>query len=922
MRNILVQSAVLLDILYCVTSQDLHFRPVIMMQDLYRPKITRSKTITPARPQMRDERFPFNYNGLDDIALIIGHTKTLPTVYSSVTPLMYRPVQADTRDSPNMAWLEALDNPNPLTEVVPSMTSSTMVPMRSSKGGPDDVNGQDEALLNCVKWANCQKKVWRDFNCEQRTTCLIKGQYFESGKLKENQIVCEVAEQQRSLPQSNPALGHSRYPRVNHKQYKLRLSATNKRRPVKTSPMPFQRLTTIKITNPSTKQTAVNLRYGRKKLTTKYERYISEITQGKEIFTTPYEVEKGTPVDKRVSSSTRPPYPDGIRPTTEEISGDYELCGGRANCHKHFVISEVPQFHPWIQISDLYKAMIFKNSKFQSHVVKRKPFAQVSTQSKPICGFDASSEFNCEQQTTYSSKKTSYFEPEKENKIAYGVTEPQSSVTYHTVHPSTQTTPFLRYPRFNQEQEQPLIIPKNKKGPVKKMPESIRSLRSLPTPVLLNESEYTNTTKTTEKIRIVKVVVVRVSSSTRPPYPRGIIPETESVSGDYVMCGGIAVCHKHVWTTRSTRRPRPKRRHYVSTQSKPICGFDASSEFNCEQQTTYSSKKTSYFEPEKENKIAYGVTEPQSSVTYHTVHPSTQTTPFLRYPRFNQEQEQPLIIPKNKKGPVKKMPESIRSLRSLPTPVLLNESEYTNTTKTTEKIRIVKVVVVRVSSSTRPPYPRGIIPETESVSAKEQYYTSGKTYQSEVFSSDVELQRSFPIISTIQPKVILRQANIMQQLYEEVTARNNKKPTKTIPDIRNNVLQDNLPTTQETITEPKDEPITEPTDEPITEPTDEPITEPTDDTITEPKVETITEKTTTVKIEEKQTKRVVMITFTTSTRPPYPDGVKPETEEISGDYPMCDERAICHKYVWSSKQPLASKKTHRRRFKMVKSFEV
>ncbi|PZC76555.1 hypothetical protein B5X24_HaOG204454 [Helicoverpa armigera] len=50
--------------------------------------------------------------------------------------------------------------------------------------------------------------------------------------------------------------------------------------------------------------------------------------------------------------------------------------------------------------------------------------------------------------------------------------------------------------------------------------------------------------------------------------------------------------------------------------------------------------------------------------------------------------------------------------------------------------------------------------------------------------------------------------------------------------------------------------------------------------------------------------KIVMIRISSSTRPPYPGGIRPETEEISGDYRMCDGNAICHKYVWQTKKSL------------------
>lgn len=57
--------------------------------------------------------------------------------------------------------------------------------------------------------------------------------------------------------------------------------------------------------------------------------------------------------------------------------------------------------------------------------------------------------------------------------------------------------------------------------------------------------------------------VLKMSSSTRPPYPGGIRPETEEVEGDYVLCDGNAICHKYVWTTKkekTTKKEGARRR--------------------------------------------------------------------------------------------------------------------------------------------------------------------------------------------------------------------------------------------------------------------------------------------------------------------------------------------------------------------------
>ncbi|PZC76553.1 hypothetical protein B5X24_HaOG204452 [Helicoverpa armigera] len=145
MRYILVQSAVLLDILYCVTSQDLHFRPVLMMEDLHRKKITRGHVTTRAPARAGLDSYAFSNNELDDIARIVGLSKP---AYSPVSTPKYRPVQTAV-DSQDLVWLEALEQQN---ELQGQETSSTMVPMHVTTV---------EEQMNCVQWANCKKKVWR-----------------------------------------------------------------------------------------------------------------------------------------------------------------------------------------------------------------------------------------------------------------------------------------------------------------------------------------------------------------------------------------------------------------------------------------------------------------------------------------------------------------------------------------------------------------------------------------------------------------------------------------------------------------------------------------------------------------------------------------------------------------------------------------
>lgn len=49
----------------------------------------------------------------------------------------------------------------------------------------------------------------------------------------------------------------------------------------------------------------------------------------------------------------------------------------------------------------------------------------------------------------------------------------------------------------------------------------------------------------------------RVSSSTRPPYPKGIRPDdSDEERSEYNMCDGNAVCQKHEWTTKAKNLKR------------------------------------------------------------------------------------------------------------------------------------------------------------------------------------------------------------------------------------------------------------------------------------------------------------------------------------------------------------------------------
>ncbi|KAF9420401.1 hypothetical protein HW555_003323 [Spodoptera exigua] len=66
-----------------------------------------------------------------------------------------------------------------------------------------------------------------------------------------------------------------------------------------------------------------------------------------------------------------------------------------------------------------------------------------------------------------------------------------------------------------------------------------------------------NTTKKRTTLRLLKM-----SSSTRPPYPGGIRPETQEIEGDYVLCDGNAVCHKYVWTTKKAKTIKKTRRRH------------------------------------------------------------------------------------------------------------------------------------------------------------------------------------------------------------------------------------------------------------------------------------------------------------------------------------------------------------------------
>ncbi|PZC76554.1 hypothetical protein B5X24_HaOG204453 [Helicoverpa armigera] len=228
-------------------------------------------------------------------------------------------------------------------------------------------------------------------------------------------------------------------------------------------------------------------------------------------------------------------------------------------------------------------------------------------------------------------------------------------------------------------------------------------------------------------------------------------------------------------------------------------------------------------------------------------------------------------------------------------------------------------------------------------SAKEHFFSPAPSYQIKIVDSEIELQRSLPIVSTFQPKPILRQAEDME-VYQQMYSINNRRPIKELPDIlkTNNNNPSGLP--QDIVNEPNNpngqpqgivnepnNPNEQPKDivnEP-SNPNEQPqdiVTEPTDPT-TQPQgiVNEPTDPTTqpqensTSPGETKPTKKMAMtVDVTSSTHPPYPDGIKPDSIEYSGDYPMCDERAICHKYVWTSKQP----KTLRRHFKTVKSFIV
>ncbi|PZC76561.1 hypothetical protein B5X24_HaOG204460 [Helicoverpa armigera] len=47
---------------------------------------------------------------------------------------------------------------------------------------------------------------------------------------------------------------------------------------------------------------------------------------------------------------------------------------------------------------------------------------------------------------------------------------------------------------------------------------------------------------------------------------------------------------------------------------------------------------------------------------------------------------------------------------------------------------------------------------------------------------------------------------------------------------------------------------------------------------------------------------------TTSTMPPYPGGVKPDSDENSGSFLLCGNKAKCNKYVWTTKKKSPTKK--------------
>ncbi|XP_022816680.1 uncharacterized protein LOC111349703 [Spodoptera litura] len=65
---------------------------------------------------------------------------------------------------------------------------------------------------------------------------------------------------------------------------------------------------------------------------------------------------------------------------------------------------------------------------------------------------------------------------------------------------------------------------------------------------------------TTPKKKPSTLRILKMSSSTRPPYPGGIRPETKEVDGDYILCDGNAICHKYVWTTKKAKTPKKTRR--------------------------------------------------------------------------------------------------------------------------------------------------------------------------------------------------------------------------------------------------------------------------------------------------------------------------------------------------------------------------